>query len=57
MKAFLLFTLVVLIVIAGPLAVIFSLNTLFPALAISYNFLTWLSTFVLMGMVHPKVFK
>lgn len=57
MKEFFLFILAVLIVIAGPLAVIFSLNTLFPALAIPVNFFTWLSTFVLMATVYPKGIK
>jgi len=32
-----------------PLAVIWALNTLFPALAIPYNFWTWLATLVLGG--------
>jgi len=34
---------------AFPLAIIWALNTLFPALAIPYNFWTWLATLVLGG--------
>lgn len=36
-----------LLIIFGPLAVIWSLNTLFPVLAIPYNFYTWLAVVLL----------
>lgn len=53
MKEFLLLVLgvvaVVLLLIFGPLATIWALNTLFPVLAIEYTFYTWLST-ILVGM-------
>ena len=40
--------LVVMLAIAVvPIAIIWSLNTLFPALAIAYSFWTWLAVFVL----------
>ena len=40
-----------LVVAGGPIAVLFSLNTLFPALAIPYTFYTWMATFVLMALI------
>lgn len=43
------FILAIIIIIFGPLASIWSLNTLFPALAIEYSFSTWLAVFVLSG--------
>lgn len=50
-KSTLVFVLLVVIAILatifGPLAVIFSLNNLFPVLAIPYNFYTWLSVVIL----------
>lgn len=41
--------------IAGPLAVIWSMNTLFPALAIPYDITTWLAVIVLAGVFKAKV--
>lgn len=32
------------IVVFGPLAIVWSINTLFPVAAIPYNFWTWLAT-------------
>lgn len=46
--------LVVLIAI-GPLVTIWSLNTLFPVLAIPYNIWTWISIVVLTGMFRVTV--
>lgn len=40
-------TFAILLVIFGPLAIIWSLNTLFPILAIPYGFLQWLSVVVM----------
>lgn len=37
----------VLLIIFGPLAIIWSLNTLFPILAIPYGFLQWLAVIVM----------
>jgi hypothetical protein len=54
LSPFLLLMLAVAIVVLGPLAVLFSLNTLFPVLVIPYNFLTWLAAFVLMTTVAPS---
>jgi hypothetical protein len=39
----------------GPVAVIWSLNTLFPALAIPFTFSTWLATAILLMFVIPTV--
>ena len=41
--------LILFLVVFGPLCTIWSLNTLFPALAIPYNFQTW-SAIVLLGI-------
>jgi hypothetical protein len=42
--------LIVAIIIAGPLLSIWSLNTLFPVLAIPYTFETWLAVMLVGGM-------
>ena len=39
----------------GPVAVIWSLNTLFPALAIPFTLYTWLATAILLVFVIPTV--
>ncbi len=39
----------VLLALIGPIAIIWSLNTVFPALAIPYTIETWLATAVLSG--------
>lgn len=44
-------TLIVIVVIVGPLAGIWSLNTLFPILRIPYTWETWLAFAVLFGSV------
>jgi hypothetical protein len=46
-----LFALLIGILILGPLATIAALNTLFPALAIPYDFWTWLSALWLGALV------
>lgn len=53
-------SLVLLIVLVGLLAlgpwlVIWSLNTLFPALAIPFNFWTWAAVLILYGSFNGKV--
>ena len=42
-------------VIIGPIATIWSLNTLFPALAIPYSFDTWLAAVILAGLFKSTV--
>ena len=50
---------VVLLVIAlfvlAPFAIVWSLNTLFPLLAIPYTFETWLATVVLSGVFKTTI--
>jgi hypothetical protein len=47
--------LIVVLILAGPLAVIWALNTLFPVLAIPYTVWTWLAALVLGATVSPTV--
>ena len=47
--------LAVLIFIGAPLALIWALNTLFPALAIPYDFTTWLAVIVLGSALRANV--
>ena len=42
-------SIIVLIIVIGPLAGIWSLNTLFPVLAIQYTWETWLAFLLLFG--------
>jgi hypothetical protein len=53
--------LVILLILAtialGPVLVIWSLNTLFPVLAIPLTFSTWLATMVLLIFLLPKSIK
>ena len=44
-------TLIIIVVVFGPIAGIWSLNTLFPVLAISYTWETWLAFFLLFGSI------
>ena len=48
----LLAVLALIVVVGGPLLMIWSLNTLFPVLAIPYTFETWLAAFLV-----PSIFK
>jgi hypothetical protein len=43
------------LVILGPIAVIWSLNTLFPALAIPLSFDTWCAVVVLSGVFKTTI--
>lgn len=47
--------LVVALLIAGPLIVIWSANTLFPSLAIPYTWQTWLATILLGAFFRANV--
>jgi len=42
--------LLVIVIVAGPLLSIWSLNTLFPVLAIPYTFETWLAVMLVGGI-------
>lgn len=46
---------VVALIIVGPLIVIWSMNTLFPVLAIPYDVWTWLATVFLFAAVRANV--
>jgi len=54
-KIILVVLLVIALVALGPLLTIWSLNTLFPALAIPYNVETWLAVIVLGGVFKSNV--
>jgi hypothetical protein len=47
--------LIVVLVAAGPLLVIWALNTVFPALAIEYTFWTWLAVLILGTFLRANV--
>ena len=54
-KLFLAILFVVFLVVIGPIATIWSLNTLFPALSIPYSFETWLAIVVIGGVFKSSV--
>ena len=47
--------LLIVAIVAGPLATIWALNTLFPALAIPYTIETWLAVIVVGGIFKANV--
>jgi hypothetical protein len=47
--------LILALIAAGPLLVIWSLNTLFPALEIAYSISTWFATLILGVALNPTV--
>jgi hypothetical protein len=51
LKLFVLILLVVAIVVIGPLLLIWSLNTLFPVLAIPYEITTWAAALILSATI------
>lgn len=55
MKMFLLVGLVLALIILGPLLTIWSLNTLFPVLAIPYTLETWVAALLLGGLLTRSV--
>ena len=46
---------VVVLIALGPLLILWSLNTLFPSLAIEYTFWTWLAALFLASALKAKV--
>ena len=44
--------LIILLIILGPIVTIWSLNTLFPVLAIPYTLETWIATVVVAGIIR-----
>jgi hypothetical protein len=57
MKIFLIIVLVIALVILSPLATLWALNVLFPALAIPYTFETWLAIVVLGGLFSSSAYS
>ena len=55
MKYLLIVLLVIVLVAVGPLLTIWSLNTLFPALAIPYSFETWAAVVLLGGVFKSNL--
>ena len=49
--------LVALVIVMGPLLMIWALNTLFPVLNIAYSFETWISIVILAGLSRTKLEK
>lgn len=56
MKTFLLVGLILALIVLGPILTIWSLNTLFPALAIPYTVETWVAALVL-GSIFSRSVK
>jgi hypothetical protein len=56
-KVMFLLVLAIAVIVFGPLATIWALNTLFPVLAIPISFDTWLAAFLLFGGVVGARFK
>lgn len=48
---------VILLIAAGPLLLIWALNTLFPIVQIPYTFWTWLAALILGSAVAPRISK
>jgi hypothetical protein len=46
---------IIILVILGPLAILWALNTLFPTLALAYSFWNWLAVIVLSGVFKSNV--
>jgi len=57
MRQLLVAIIVALLIVLGPLAIIWSLNTLFPALAIPYNLDTWCAVVVLNGFAVTTFYR
>ena len=51
-KVTLLLIFVIVVVVFGPLLTIWSLNTLFPVLAIPYTFETWVASVIIAGIIR-----
>lgn len=46
---------IIVLIVIGPLATIWALNTLFPVLAIPYDIYTWVAVIILGAFVRAKV--
>ena len=47
--------LIAVLIIAGPLLILWALNTLFPVLAIPYTIWTWLAALILGSALSPTI--
>lgn len=47
--------LIVVLIVAGPLLILWALNTLFPVLAIPYTVWTWLAALILGSALSPTI--
>jgi hypothetical protein len=54
-KLILIVVLVIFLVVIGPIATIWALNTLFPALAIPFTVDTWLATVIVGGVFKTSI--
>ena len=54
-KLILIVALVIFVIVIGPLATIWALNTLFPALAIPFTFDTWVAAVILGGVFKTSI--
>ena len=54
-KLIVVIALIVGLILAGPLLLIWALNTLFPVLAIPYTFWTWAAALILGSLIGPSV--
>ena len=54
-KLILIVALVIFVVVIGPIATIWALNTLFPALAIPFTVETWLATVIVGGLFKTSI--
>lgn len=57
MKYILIFALIAFLIFIGPVASIWSLNTLFPTLNIPLNFDTWCAALILGGVFSGGLFR
>lgn len=52
MKYLAIILIIVFLIVIGPIATIWALNTLFPALAIPFSFETWAAVVILGGVIR-----
>jgi hypothetical protein len=55
MKEFIIIAVALALIVLGPFATLWALNTIFPALAIPYNLDTWCAVIVLKGFAVATV--
>jgi hypothetical protein len=56
-KLILVIVFILFMVVIGPIATIWALNTLFPVLAIPYTFETWVAALIIGGLFKTTVSK